>query len=207
MAKIDIYDERGKCIGEMERAQALRKGYWHRNSYVLPVCGDGHNIILLQRSGEKAVYKEGWAPVAEHPFKGEKDIDAAVRGVKEDLRIDIDRKGLVDLRTKLKVHLFLTPQYSVREFQAYYGMKLPDDTLDRLINDPSSLGRENTVAQMVPANQVGIPPYGNPLGEDNVAKVMRALVRKGLLDPSSISDRWDEPTRKRFFHFPWIWRH
>ena len=171
MANIDIYDEDGNCLGTADRDEAHRKGYLHRNSYVIP-CNDRGEVLLGLRKG-KAAYSGMWAPPAEHPGPGETSLEAAVRALKEEFSIEASPSDLIKL-IELRVKLIDTIDFKDNEKQTYFGY--------RWNGNPEELKlRENKEARLWPAYQVGSPPLVVPVSNENLRIILRELKKNNLL--------------------------
>ncbi|HAN09630.1 MAG TPA: hypothetical protein DCP90_03340 [Clostridiales bacterium] len=92
---IDVYEWLGdklKHIGIMDKIEAEHKGIWHKISRVQPIkkINDEYYVILQRRGRHKRIGALNFAvAVSEHIKTGESDIDASIRGVKEELGINI----------------------------------------------------------------------------------------------------------------------
>lgn len=85
------YQEDGTPAGIVPRSDVHRLGLWHRAANVLLYRSDGC-LLLQQRSQDKDVCPGLWdLSVAEHLTPGESFVQAAHRGLKEEL-------GLSDIR-------------------------------------------------------------------------------------------------------------
>eukprot|EP00009_Paramoeba_aestuarina_P004852 CAMPEP_0201511662 /NCGR_PEP_ID=MMETSP0161_2-20130828/4084_1 /ASSEMBLY_ACC=CAM_ASM_000251 /TAXON_ID=180227 /ORGANISM="Neoparamoeba aestuarina, Strain SoJaBio B1-5/56/2" /LENGTH=171 /DNA_ID=CAMNT_0047907245 /DNA_START=63 /DNA_END=575 /DNA_ORIENTATION=- len=88
----DIFDEHGHHIGIKPRGKVHRDGDWHRSVEVFVVAPkDGKTMMALQkRSAQKVVSPSAWdLSCAEHLEVGEPFYDGAIRGLKEELGLEV----------------------------------------------------------------------------------------------------------------------
>jgi isopentenyl-diphosphate delta-isomerase len=94
----DVFDENEALIGCERRSVVHRTGAWHRSSNVLLFDADG-KMLVQQRAAHKDVCPLHWdLSVAEHCKRGESYLDAAVRGVREELGLALDAARFTALR-------------------------------------------------------------------------------------------------------------
>lgn len=85
--RIIVLDKNGKIIGNADRNEVHRDGRWHRGVHVL-VFNQKKEVLLPIRSMKKSLFPGCYdVSVSEHVKEGEKYIDAAKRGLKEELGI------------------------------------------------------------------------------------------------------------------------
>jgi hypothetical protein len=186
MAKIDVYNENGSPLRDKngtplteERDVVHRKGLWHRNTYVIPVTDDRDIVLFLRK---KPTYKGMWVPIAEHPYSGEGSLEAAIRGVKEDIKKDISESDLIDLGvyspgltdTALGMRVEMH-----NEFQRYFAIRWRWDPEEII------LGPENKKFNIVRPYEVG-EEYVIPLQRSDTNTIMNALVEKGLINEGDL---------------------
>jgi isopentenyl-diphosphate delta-isomerase len=108
------YQEDGTPAGVVPRRDVHRLGLWHRAANVLLYRSDGR-LLLQQRSQDKDVCPGLWdLSVAEHLTPGESFIQAAHRGLKEELGLsNVQLKPLTD---EIKV-IYQHEQIDDREIQ------------------------------------------------------------------------------------------
>lgn len=83
----DLVDDSGNIIGSEKRAIVHANGLLHRAVYVWVFNSSGH-LLIQQRSPLKSIGPNLWdLSVAEHLTQGETYIQAAVRGLSEELGI------------------------------------------------------------------------------------------------------------------------
>jgi len=102
MELLPVVNEKNEVVGVEERETVHRKGMYHRSVFVIVVSGDGR-ILLQRRSEKKRICPLKWdISMAEHVRVGESYLEAAVRGLKEELGISVKEEELKRLR---KAHL------------------------------------------------------------------------------------------------------
>jgi len=104
----DVFDENEVLIGQERRSVVHRTGQWHRSTNVLiflqadrdeDAVSDANLLLLQQRAANKDVCPNLWdLSCAEHVKCGESYIDAAVRGVEEELGLSLAPDRLRSLR-------------------------------------------------------------------------------------------------------------
>lgn len=94
---IDVFDAQGVPLGRAERNEAHRRGLWHRAVNVFLFRSDGR-LLIQRRSRWKDVWPGAWdLSAAEHLQPGESFLEAAIRGLREELAIDVDAGSLCPL--------------------------------------------------------------------------------------------------------------
>ncbi|MBI2596548.1 NUDIX domain-containing protein [Candidatus Daviesbacteria bacterium] len=87
--QLDIVDENGKVIGQASRGEVYQKGLLHRASHIL-IKNSKDQIYLQKRSLPKKLLPGYWdISAAEHLKVGETFEQAAKRGLKEELGIEV----------------------------------------------------------------------------------------------------------------------
>jgi isopentenyl-diphosphate delta-isomerase len=102
----DVFDENEVLIGQERRSVVHRTGQWHRSTNVLiflqtdqDARSDANLLLLQQRAANKDVCPNLWdLSCAEHVKCGETYVDAAVRGVEEELGLSLAPDRLRSLR-------------------------------------------------------------------------------------------------------------
>ena len=85
----EIFDDTGQPCGTASREEAHRLGLWHRASNVFLFGSDGR-LLIQRRQSTKDVCPGVWdLSVAEHLRPGESYEAGAIRGLKEELGIDV----------------------------------------------------------------------------------------------------------------------
>ena len=117
----DIYDEVGGRLGKMPRDQVHRSGVWHRAVNVFLFNPDG-DLLIQQRAPAKEVCPLKLdLSVAEHLQSGESYLEAAHRGIQEELSLRCDELSLLGSPT---THQLVLPEQNLKncEFtQCYRG--------------------------------------------------------------------------------------
>jgi isopentenyldiphosphate isomerase len=97
---IDIYDNKNGNlipIGMMEKHEAETKGMWHKISrvHLIQKINNEFYVILQRRGRHKRLGALNFAiAVSEHVLAGESDITACIRGVSEELGINMEESEL-----------------------------------------------------------------------------------------------------------------
>ena len=195
MVLIDIYQEDGSPHPDspVERDVAHSKlarerGYWHRNSYIIPINGRGE--VLMQFRSNKASHPSRWAVPAEHPYVRESSLNAAIRGLDEELKIKSHPDELEEVIYRMKFHLTESPDFVDQELQTYFGFWWNGDPAEIDFNRAEVKG-----VGLVPAREINKAPYTTPLDEEHLNLVLKGLIKKGYLDKRSLRD----PTKHRWF--------
>ncbi len=104
MELLDVLDENGNKTGEVEdRSEVYRKGLWHRSCHIW-IENDNKEILVQKRNPNKSTFANLWAiSVAGHVDSGETSLDTAVRELKEELNLDVDKSELQYLFTIKRV--------------------------------------------------------------------------------------------------------
>jgi len=93
---LDVVDENNEIIGKEPREKIHNGGLWHRGVHVLVFNSKGR-LILQTRSAAKDKFPNHYdCSVSEHVKEGETYEAAAIRGLKEELKItDMQLKTLL----------------------------------------------------------------------------------------------------------------
>lgn len=84
---LDVVDEDNQVVGEATRERIHGSGLWHRGIHILVFNSKGH-LILQMRSTEKDKFPNHYdCSVSEHLKRGEGYEAAAIRGLREELKI------------------------------------------------------------------------------------------------------------------------
>lgn len=190
MANVNVYaDGKGnplyigdQLVESMDRDTAYREGRWTRVSCAIP-CNDAGQVLLELRSKQKAILPRMWIPPTETLYQ-ETPSDCAVRGLREELKINADPSELVDLGLEFSINVAKTERYDIRQIQRYFGF--------RWNGDPSKLEfdkREVEAVQFWPYQEIGIAPLLVPLDRRQLNDIAKKLKSNGFLP------------RKRFMGF------
>lgn len=84
---LDVVDENDRLVGEQPRSVVHKSGVWHRGVHVLLFTAD-NRLIVQQRSAQRIQSPNALdCSVSEHVQAGESYLDAARRGLNEELGI------------------------------------------------------------------------------------------------------------------------
>jgi len=113
---LDIVDLEDRVVGTIQRAAAYQQANWHRGVHVIIMNSSGEVLMSLRSSRKKNYPSTFDCSVTEHVKSNEDYIDAAFRGVKEEL-------GITDISLEpiIKVKLHKEPHESVI-FVLYRGI-------------------------------------------------------------------------------------
>jgi isopentenyl-diphosphate delta-isomerase type 1 len=85
--QFETFDEAGRPLGLVPRAEVHRRGLWHRASNVFLFRRDGQ-LLIQRRQLSKDVWPGAWdVSAAEHLQPGESFEDGALRGLREELGV------------------------------------------------------------------------------------------------------------------------
>lgn len=128
---LEIVDENNNVIGQAPRLECYKKGLLHRavNIFVFNSKGE---VFLQKRSAKKFGYPLYWdLSCSEHVKPGESFIDAAKRGLQEELGINADLEELlpihrIDNTDESKNEKYLDSELMVT-FKAVYNGEMKFD--------------------------------------------------------------------------------
>ena len=87
MELFETFDEHGRLKGEVPRQTVHKLGLWHKSAQVFVFNPQGE-LLLAQRAADKDLYANLWDySVGEHLMPGETHLEAAYRGLVEELGI------------------------------------------------------------------------------------------------------------------------
>merc|ERR1712000_349879 len=110
----DIFNEKNEKIGRELRSKVHKLGLWHRSCHIL-VFNSKQQILLQKRSPKKDICPSFWdLSCAEHLQENESFINAAVRGLKEELNIS---KTIHDLQSTRDVIQLKFEKDSTKDFE------------------------------------------------------------------------------------------
>lgn len=119
----DILDQNGKITGEKKlRSDVHRDGDWHKAIHIWIINQNGE--ILLQRRCATKDSNPNMLDIscAGHLSSGDNSLDGALRELKEELNIDIQRSELVYIKT-LKRSSRYTTTFINNEFDDLYILR------------------------------------------------------------------------------------
>lgn len=94
---LEIVDENNHVIGKASRLECYQKGLLHRAVNVFVFNSKGE-VFLQKRSAKKFGFPLFWdLSCSEHVKPGESFIDAAKRGLKEELGIDVEVEEILPI--------------------------------------------------------------------------------------------------------------
>ena len=101
----DIVDDEDQVIGLETRSTAHRLGLQHRGAHVFLFTPDG-KLLVQKRSADRAASPSAMdCSVSEHVKAGESYLEAAIRGMKEEMGVEgIEVKPLVKFRMNYGVN-------------------------------------------------------------------------------------------------------
>jgi isopentenyl-diphosphate delta-isomerase len=106
MVQVVLVDKHGEVVGTLDKASAHRNpGFLHKAISVVlwrvSKDGSGQKEVLLQkRSAQKPLWPGFWADTCStHQLPGESDVNCAVRRLREELGIEINKNQLEVLYT------------------------------------------------------------------------------------------------------------
>jgi len=86
---IDLLNNDGKIIGKVDKAEAHKKGLWHKSVH-LWIFNQAGDVLLQKRCAEKKFFPNFWdVSVAGHIGANESSINTAIREAEEEIGIDI----------------------------------------------------------------------------------------------------------------------
>ena len=104
MELIDVLDEFGNPTGQVESKEEIyKKGLWHRSCHIW-IENDNNELLVQKRNPNKKTFPNLWAiSVAGHVDSGETSMDAAIRELKEEVNLDVNKEELQYLFTIKRV--------------------------------------------------------------------------------------------------------
>lgn len=85
--QFDVINEQDEVIGQAARSLVHAQGLWHRGAHILLFTSDG-KLLIQKRSADRKQYASLWdCSVSEHVKAGEKYLEAAERGLEEELGV------------------------------------------------------------------------------------------------------------------------
>jgi isopentenyl-diphosphate delta-isomerase len=120
--QFDIFSADGLHLGQASRSRVHREGLWHKSAQIFLYDPDGR-LYLQRRAADKDICADLWdQSVAEHLQPGETYIEAARRGLNEEL--GVTGVALAPLGTPFAGRLD-QPELGVRDYelqQAFEGI-------------------------------------------------------------------------------------
>ena len=85
---LDIVDDDDIVVGQRTRSAVHQLGLQHRGVHVFLFTRDG-KLLIQKRSADRSAYPSAWdCSVSEHVKAGEGYLDAALRGMKEEMGVE-----------------------------------------------------------------------------------------------------------------------
>lgn len=134
----EIFSPSGQLLGTAPRAQVHREGLWHRSAHVF-LYDSEQRLLLQQRSGAKDLYAGAWDySVGEHLQPGEDYLHAALRGLQEELAVQLATLEPLGEPTPSE---FIAEQGNAidREFQQAYRGLLTNAAAQQIQFDPTEV--------------------------------------------------------------------
>lgn len=120
---IDIIDEDGNVIGSKLKSRVHTDGDWHRSAHVW--ITNGTKIMLQKRAMSKEFFPGCFdVSCAGHVKSGEDYADAAVRELKEELDVGIDKKELLYLGERKQVSIIKEKNLISREIMMIFLLNI-----------------------------------------------------------------------------------
>ena len=98
----DVVDKNNKPIRKASREVVHRDALLHRSTHVFifRMGSQGPEVLVQQRSAKKMVGANLWdLSVAEHLSAGENYLEAAIRGIREELNLTVSPARLTEIRS------------------------------------------------------------------------------------------------------------
>jgi len=131
---LDIFNENNEYIGKCARSQVHKLGYIHRSFHIF-IFNKAGEFLIQKRAPNKDLAPSHWdLSAAEHLKPDERFVDAAVRGVREELSIIIDESQMELVK---KAHLTITdyPDQGIKDHEFNEAYKLIYDGEYKIDND------------------------------------------------------------------------
>lgn len=86
---IDLYDEKGRKIGIIDKAIAHKEGRWHKSVHVW-LINDKNELLLARRCSQKTFFPDCWdCAFAGHVGADESSVDCALREGQEEIGLKL----------------------------------------------------------------------------------------------------------------------
>ena len=125
----EVYDPENQRVGEEPRHLVHALGLYHRSVHVF-IFNSAGEALIQKRSAQKDVCPGTWdISVAEHAKPGEFGFQTALRGVREELGVDVT----VSLTASFRLNQFEYPELGVKDYefvQTYQAVHDGPFTLD-----------------------------------------------------------------------------
>ena len=88
---VDLYNENGKVIGQVEKSEAHKKGLLHKTIHVW-ILNNNNELLLQKRCEKKDYFPLYWdVSIGGHIESGESSTDCAIREAKEELGLSLSK--------------------------------------------------------------------------------------------------------------------
>ena len=95
----DVFDETHRRVGQARRLEVHRSGLLHQAVHIVVTRDEGRQVLLQQRAASKRIAPNAWdLSCAEHLQPGETFREGAVRGLREELALEVDADDLILVR-------------------------------------------------------------------------------------------------------------
>jgi len=96
---LDVIDTEDRVIGQNPRSEVHQLGFWHRGAHVFLFSPNGKMLIQKRSADRKLAASLLDCSVSEHVKAGEDYLEAAVRGLSEELGLEgIDLSPIAKIR-------------------------------------------------------------------------------------------------------------
>jgi len=120
--KLNIFDEKGKLIGQETRGKIHQQGLLHQEIHVLVFNGKGEILFQKRSSGMETFPNLLDASVGGHVEIGEDYLSAAINEIQEELGLKINKDNLIflaDFKNKSRDKVKNKTNYVLRKVYAY----------------------------------------------------------------------------------------
>lgn len=139
MEYLEIVDEQNNLTGETEERDIIHeKGLWHREISVWIMNQKGE-VLLQKRSPNKKQGANNWSICAGHVDLGEQPIMTAVREIKEELGLTVQKNDLRELFVEKATNKLPNSYNNVFSYKYFLKTNTPIDTYKIDINEVSEI--------------------------------------------------------------------
>lgn len=157
---LEIVDSNDQVIGQALRGEVYAQGLLHRAVNIIIVNSKGE-IYLQQRSAQKKSFPLHWdLSAAEHLKPGENYQQAAIRGLKEELGLDLKVRKIRPVHNQKNIFQKgdqrIIENELVELFQAEYDGEMTIDTAE--VADGKFVSKED-ISKMVDSGELDFTPW------------------------------------------------